>query len=1347
MRISVRSDNYQYSLIALGVIATAFFGVFFYREIFPEYKIYQEDYIALEKFRSTYTHEEPPAFNIGVKQILIEPSDKGNAIVDRCISCHVAVQFPHFSETKVAFDINGQMLVDDRGRPVLIPNEDYIWGKLDKEILALEDGAVNSQLVSEGRSSEVAVRKKEAEKLKALKIANVGEHTYDVTKVLAMHPLMGKETRAFEYHPIEEYGCTSCHSGNGRGLTTAKAHGPVFDDQYEQEFMGHVPIFTESDDDNDPRFAKMFNGRPGAELLFQTEPILIGPLIQAKCAICHTTSKQAIESVVDIANRVTEKKLKQQELVRESFDRDRRALIALYDLSAELNKVGSKELIAKLKEKANDFSLVPEERKQAAAQLAFISSPFPLEKIQKVKELLIGSPDIANSLFASLVPNESDADKEKAIDEYLSKHQADKGATGTLFAKFVAMELEKNVEQHIKDIEQSFAQAVSDDKAIGAIASEIDLLTYNYSRGQRLFVSQGCFACHRIAGYTRGGVGPELTYAGQSDPWFIKQSIVWPQADLATSTMPNFGLDHEEIQDLMTFLLGQEGQEIKTSSEVNYKSVIQEWEAGRKLPWEKPISPLQMKDVDYGMKVFATEGCASCHRLEGYQANVGFAVEKDKKASFDEIYAQKEWFRKLFPEQIMGSQIVEVVDANFKQIDERIVDGVRSNTILEEIEKTHPKLLESFYTPFKFAKRVKNHHYKELIAKESDESKKQTLKQEQKAWHDRIERLMLIYAQEYGVGRFICPKPNWSGIFRTDEWLMEHFKNPSSHTPKSLMPVFPFDDTKFYALTYMLDVIGMRNRGSLRAIWKNNGFNPALAFELLCAQCHGDFLQGNGPVGPWIYPIPKNLRSGEFLRNLTKEQVIASITHGVKGTPMPPWGEIAKDKPIKDDGGPMLTKQEIAKLADWIFSSLPGSNIIRGSQDVPKWHYNPEDVLKELEDEGGIDQLKEGVDKDLPKDPLLSINLRNSHLIASLEPVFTGSKENAAQVSDIFDVYKDKDGEKSLYRIKKKFYTKENLQQARQFFELNCAVCHGKEADGTGMRAGTMIEAKPRMLTNLDWIKTHDDLRLLRSIKYGVAGTSMTPWGDLTSSLQRIQLVMFIRTLSENRFMQDSLMQSLYSAFDTADLTIEHARAEAYAKLIEERAKYQQVRNTRDALYSGVNTNSNTSKQIMALYETEQKLLTDLKKSEGIDALFVDLKLQVKQEKELYMQAGHKLLQQGNDKDIANYNSLISKLNDRFKLVDGAISYNFSPENETAIETEGTALLKAIDAKIDELKEQKKQFENLKNQEADPLRLRDLNSKLQAISNLKNTMITALTNGRRIREKEQKTIEEINRDK
>lgn len=44
----MRDERYQILLITLGIVTTALFGVFFYREIFPEYKIYQTDYKELE---------------------------------------------------------------------------------------------------------------------------------------------------------------------------------------------------------------------------------------------------------------------------------------------------------------------------------------------------------------------------------------------------------------------------------------------------------------------------------------------------------------------------------------------------------------------------------------------------------------------------------------------------------------------------------------------------------------------------------------------------------------------------------------------------------------------------------------------------------------------------------------------------------------------------------------------------------------------------------------------------------------------------------------------------------------------------------------------------------------------------------------------------------------------------------------------------------------------------------------------------------------------------------------------------------------------------------------------------
>jgi mono/diheme cytochrome c family protein len=1306
----MRSERYQYALIALGGAATVLLGVFFYRELFPEYKIYQDDYIELEKFRSEYSGEPVPAFQPGVKQILIEREDKGNPVIDRCISCHVALQFPHFSPTKIAFDINGQPRLDAEGKPFLVPNENYIWGKLDARIASLKDPTQLAKLKQQGQTNEISKRESEAAKLESLKSAHVGEQTYDVTKVLAMHPLIGKETRPFEFHPMEEYGCSSCHSGNGRGLTTETAHGPVFDDTYEKEFMGIVPEFTEPDPENDPPFSKIFNGKPGHKLLFQTSPILVGALIQAKCVQCHRSSQMAITGAVDAAANVTGNRQKQSDAVAKGLARDESALLSLLSLDSSIDKIGVAETLKQLSQKSHDFTLPAQERESTSSQLAFLKTApqqQAVERINKAITELIGAPSVVAEIKAKWkeLTAKSGAQTLVSISSMISDERHNTGATGTIFAKLEALDLEAAVEKHISDISSSFDKAVADPSAIGAIASDIDLLTYNYQRGQQLFISQACYACHRISNLSRGGVGPELTYSGRSYPWFLKESIVWPQADLPTSTMPNYALDHDELQDLMTFLLSQVGGSTSAVSPMSYKTALQQWEAGRKLPWEKPIAASQIKDLDYAMTVFATEGCAACHRLEGFQSNVGFSIEKGSSApKFEDLYKEKQWFKKLFPENLTGSAIVKSATEQGSEIDKRIVNGVRQKSILDKIEDSHPRMIEALYTPFKYAARAKNAEFETRIAVEIDPAKQEFLRQELKNWKSRIHRILLTYIQEYGLGRLIGPRPNWSGVYHTDQWLMEHFKNPSSHVPRSIMPVFPFDDTKFYALTNMLDVLGIRNRDSVREIWQERGFNPAIAFEIHCAQCHGDHLQGNGPVSTWIYPIPKNLRNRDFLRNLTRERATDSIIHGVKGTPMPPWGE-APEKHLGDNV-PVLKRSEINRLVDWIYTSLPQHEELTSRTEQPKWHYTAQDFISELDNEGS-------------------------------------SKDD--KINEIFDVHANATSgpDKELYNFKQKFYTTENIEQGRHFFEINCAVCHGREGEGTGTRAGTMIEAKPRMLTNLDWVQSRDDLRLLRSIKYGVAGTGMTPWGDFTSAQQRMQLVMFIRSLTSERHQRTSLSEALYAAFDEADFTVEHARSDLDATIEKAETKLtalQQERQESELRDSQSPTAVSTS---ISVYQKELAQDAKIKELKSHDNLYSDLRARIKEERSAYQTAGDFLLLASNQQDLSDYITLLETLNKRLTFANGILTYNMTPKEEKTLADTGAAIATRIQLQLDSLENEKVILSGKIPSAEQRQALQELITRISALTDVRNRLIAALAQGIRLRQEEKKLVEEI----
>jgi mono/diheme cytochrome c family protein len=1300
------ADIYQIALITLGVVATAFLGMFVYHEMYPEYRIYQGDYIALEKFRSSYTGEPPPAFKEEVKQIVLERDDKGPAVVDRCISCHVALQISDFSPTRLARDINGNIKTDEKGIPSQEPNESYIWGRLDKKIAELRDPKVNEQLDAQGESWKVKDRLSEADQYASLKTAKVGSSVYDVTKVLSMHPLIGKETRPFEFHPVEEYGCTSCHSGNGKALTTEKAHGPVFDGQYDTEHEGAKPAFTEADPDNDPSFSRVFNAKPGDSLVFQTTPLFVGALLEAKCLQCHQRTDDALKSAAASAKDVTKARAKMAYAAADSFAKEKESLAALLQLEKSISAKGVVETWQHVQNQSNNYTLSPKEREYLSSQAGYLQGLMakdPKNSQKKVAERLkndllqiLGSEQYVDEMLADVNEAKSE-DMTEIVNQFIEKHRADSGVAGSVFAKADKADLERELLLHIQQSENSQDESVADQNVIGAMQTDVDLMTEHYRRGQELYITQGCYACHKIAGFARGGVGPELTREGNKYPWFIKESLVWPQADLKTSTMPNYKMDHEELEDLVTYLLGQTGPTPSISS-TGYKKFLQEWEAGRKLAWEKPISPAQVHDLRYAMTVFATEGCAACHRLKGYQSSVGFAIEKENKPDSAALYAEQQWFQGIIPEQITGSQLVAALKKHADEIDTRINDQVRDRDLLEEIEAQHPGLIESYYTPFKYAARAMNRRYAQLAEQEQDPEKKARILSELTAWKARVHKVLMLFVQEYGLGRLIGPRPNWSGVYRTDEWLMEHFRKPTAHIPRSIMPVFPFDDTKFYALTYMLDNLGVRNRDAVREIWENRGFNPEIAYQIYCSQCHGDFLEGNGPVAEWIYPIPKNLRNADFLRNLTKEQVKNSIQHGISGTPMPPWGEAAAGKPDLH-GIPVLNEEEIDRLVDWLFSSIPGSTVIKGSEDVPKWKYSPEDAQEELKQESG-----------------------------SLD-------------ASIFDRVPNpqKSPDKYLYKIKKKYYTPANLAQGKEFFDLNCAVCHGKEGDGAGSRTEAMVNAKPRMFINIDWSESRDDLRLLRSIKYGVPGTAMTPWGDMTSSLQRLQLVMYIRSLSENAVLREQLFQQLYRSFDTSLSLVEKVRSQDFSDLAKAQKEYQELQEQRRSLSRKVESNKASAEEAVKSYQEELAAREKLRPLEARDQLLSQLKDAIRQEEFLYQKVGLQLLgtDQMADDEFPVLLEWIALNQDRYSDKDGSFLIHLSEENNQALAAKAQKIIEAIDQKIEILRKKvvllqgKIQSAEIKEE------LSTLAVEILALQKLQNEMISAIQEAARLREKQQ----------
>jgi mono/diheme cytochrome c family protein len=87
-------------------------------------------------------------------------------------------------------------------------------------------------------------------------------------------------------------------------------------------------------------------------------------------------------------------------------------------------------------------------------------------------------------------------------------------------------------------------------------------------------------------------------------------------------------------------------------------------------------------------------------------------------------------------------------------------------------------------------------------------------------------------------------------------------------------------------------------------------------FRRHCQDCHGPTGDGRGPTAPWLTPHPRDFRQGAFKftstgQKPTRADLFRTLTNGLPGTPMPPWG--------------MRTEEERHRLIDYVmFLSLRG---------------------------------------------------------------------------------------------------------------------------------------------------------------------------------------------------------------------------------------------------------------------------------------------------------------------------------------------------------------------------------------------------------------------------------------
>ncbi len=128
----------------------------------------------------------------------------------------------------------------------------------------------------------------------------------------------------------------------------------------------------------------------------------------------------------------------------------------------------------------------------------------------------------------------------------------------------------------------------------------------------------------------------------------------------------------------------------------------------------------------------------------------------------------------------------------------------------------------------------------------------------------------------------IAPDLSFEGLVRDEAWLMDHFQNPKSRMPDSIMPAFRFPADDFQQLTTYL--ASMKTPPAVGTAADN--------YRALCERCHGDKGDGQGKVAWYLDPSPRDFTKAAFMASKPRGRFVKSIEEGVAGTSMPPWAKV-----------------------------------------------------------------------------------------------------------------------------------------------------------------------------------------------------------------------------------------------------------------------------------------------------------------------------------------------------------------------------------------------------------------------------------------------------------------------
>lgn len=259
-------------------------------------------------------------------------------------------------------------------------------------------------------------------------------------------------------------------------------------------------------------------------------------------------------------------------------------------------------------------------------------------------------------------------------------------------------------------------------------------------QGEKLFKQDACYGCHKIDGFSKGNVGPELTYEGRlAVPSTIEHQLWDPRYKVNSCVMPYFF-----------------GYRLLNTDEMDYNAAI----ALTNGVYEHPDRyPEQVKNiVDWRAPkiqraVIDNPDTVESVARHGYIPNAADQGDVDALVTFVSSQTGQNY---------TGAQADRMAMIAAYNV---------SSPPTVPVTAAEGKLL--FDTSGCYAcHMISNPKWK------GDPTRDPTAK-----------------------GGVAGPQLTWEGARHSQQWLIEHYKNPQEFVPNSIMPIFPFSDSQRQALS------------------------------------------------------------------------------------------------------------------------------------------------------------------------------------------------------------------------------------------------------------------------------------------------------------------------------------------------------------------------------------------------------------------------------------------------------------------------------------------------------------------------------------------------------------------